>query len=175
MRRNLFTLASALSAVLCVGVCVLWVRSYRVADAVGWSSTSDAVEGGTASGRLRLNTIHLPDGQTYGPPHLLHIAYPANIDPPTRRLPATSTNMGFAFERNGPDFLLLVPLWAVALSTGVGAWATHRVARRMLRAARLAANLCPACGYDLRATPGQCPECGMVSGTVPGKSVAISG
>jgi hypothetical protein len=31
-RRRLFTLVSALSLVLCVGTCVLWVRSYRIAD-----------------------------------------------------------------------------------------------------------------------------------------------
>ena len=44
--------------------------------------------------------------------------------------------------------VLLGAFWAWALTSG----------RR--HAERLAAGLCPACGYDLRATPGRSPECG---------------
>ena len=36
MRRRLFTLASALSMLLCVAMAVLWAASYRVACSVSW-------------------------------------------------------------------------------------------------------------------------------------------
>jgi hypothetical protein len=51
-----------------------------------------------------------------------------------------------------------VPGWFVALACSVPAalWLRHR--RRQAR--RSAQGLCASCGYDLRATPEQCPECG---------------
>lgn len=39
----------------------------------------------------------------------------------------------------------------------------RRSRRRRIRHERAAQGLCPACGYDLRATPGRCPECGNVA------------
>ena len=37
------------------------------------------------------------------------------------------------------------------------------VARWGVRQRRRHDGLCPVCGYDLRATPGRCPECGAVA------------
>jgi len=55
-----------------------------------------------------------------------------------------------------PDYALVIllaifPSWSLAMQ------------RKRRRAERL--NLCICCGYDLRATPDRCPECG----TVPAK------
>jgi hypothetical protein len=52
-----------------------------------------------------------------------------------------------------------VPFWIVAVLTGLSA------ALFALLSQRATANtkgLCQTCGYDLRATPDRCPECGTI-------------
>ncbi|HEX8914903.1 MAG TPA: hypothetical protein VF796_21300 [Humisphaera sp.] len=58
------------------------------------------------------------------------------------------------------------PWWSVAAA--LAAMPTAKAARaatlRRLRRRRGRSGRCPACGYDLRATPGRCPECGAAAG-----------
>jgi hypothetical protein len=58
-----------------------------------------------------------------------------------------------------------LPHWLVALAAAVlpAAWCRDRWRSRRRRGA----GLCPSCGYDLRATPERCPECGTVASVTP--------
>ena len=70
-------------------------------------------------------------------------------------------------SRNGADFNLratevgiVVPYWALGpAAAALAAWRLHR-ARKLLAKRHEGSVPCSACGYDLRATPGRCPECG---------------
>ena len=58
-----------------------------------------------------------------------------------------------------------VPFWAiivVTLALPVSVLRRRVRDRRIIREGR-----CRACGYDLRATPDRCPECGTVRVTTP--------
>src|SRR5688572_19735210 len=54
MKRRLFNILSALSLLLCVVLGVLWARSYRMADAIGYSDKDTAGALTTADGFLLL-------------------------------------------------------------------------------------------------------------------------
>lgn len=56
---------------------------------------------------------------------------------------------------------LMFPFWMLAIVFGL--WPALSVAHRLLRKKRFAAGLCQHCGYDLRATPDRCPECGRTA------------
>jgi len=79
----------------------------------------------------------------------------------------TSVGSGIIRERN-----LIAPYWSLVVVTiplpliFLFTWKKQRTQKY-----RLAQGFCIQCGYDLRATPGQCPECGTItvgSNTKPG-------
>jgi hypothetical protein len=76
---------------------------------------------------------------------------------PQRRFMASNL-----IESPRPEFLWTVylPWWPIVLALAIlPAWKLIGVARR--RRVHPPGH-CPRCGYDLRATPARCPECGLV-------------
>jgi hypothetical protein len=56
---------------------------------------------------------------------------------------------------------MVIPLWSVFLLTaGMPSWVLLVARSRWRREKRRKLGLCEHCGYDLRATPERCPECG---------------
>jgi hypothetical protein len=73
---------------------------------------------------------------------------------------------GYAREQNLTpplvfSHLLWVPHWFVLLISGSLSWVlVARLLRLRRKRLRARAGLCVECGYDLRASPQRCPECG---------------
>jgi hypothetical protein len=64
---------------------------------------------------------------------------------------------------HSPAFWLL----AAAANVVVGVIGVRLIFRADLRDRRVKQGLCVKCGYDLRATPDKCPECGAIAPRPP--------
>ena len=56
-----------------------------------------------------------------------------------------------------------VLMWSIHVAVAITSLIV--LARLLRKINRLNRGLCYRCGYDLRATPDRCPECGAVPGT----------
>lgn len=118
----------ALSLVLCLATCVLWVRSYFVVDVFNWTDTY------SRTGRLGGGG---PDGSSF--------------------------ESGAGFPREFRIYGNPIPYALVALLTAVLPLEWLLEWLRALRRRRLIAKgICASYGYDLRASPDRCPECGAI-------------
>jgi hypothetical protein len=170
LRRILLNAASVLSLVLCVAAVGLWLRSYWRTDRwrTDWHGSRYVVLAANR-GTFYL-TWTLVDANDTGafnisfaaPPGFSTTAATTDDDDESSGL---SSFLGFKwlFSDFGPMSVRTygVPAWfLVALTATPALIALHRIRRRRREANRR--GLCPACGYDLRATPDRCPECGAV-------------
>jgi hypothetical protein len=179
MTPRLLNLLTALSLLLCATVMALWVRSEWRYDSIAVVDNTVEQEGDhgvlwraytASSGRgvLRLavedNEMRIRSDE----------ALPARPPWEFRRFAgdwAASLDLtrgrGWLGISSGSDFgmgsggsslerYLTVPHWGAA-----AVLATPLMKRiRSWRARQDRTGLCASCGYDLRATPGRCPECG---------------
>ena len=182
MKRRRSNLLTLLSLLLCVAVCALGLRSYWVGTVLVRETRGGWVDWDWAFSRGMVRVFRLEktvgDGAPIGTPviagkrgaapppagwKLLHVRA---FDPPNEiavfldvcewRLLGCG-----AYSDTFPDMKVrawVAPVWipALGLSVAPAAWLVSHRRRRV----RERAGLCRRCGYDLRATPGRCPECG---------------
>jgi hypothetical protein len=194
--RILLNAATVLSLVLCVATVVFWLRSYWSYDRwgydlmrrfpTGWEQRSYSVD--IDSGRLRLMVSRLFFTDAYSgeigmPPIRPYAAFSHTAGTPEGPAPHSSTGpdlvvtrgrFGFQYGVLNPtprtrDYLHTVwlsgPLWPLVPCATLLPLLACRLRRRRIRARKL--GRCLVCGYDLRATPDRCPECGNVPAALP--------
>jgi len=191
--RILFKTFTTLSLLLCVTSVVLWVRSYRYWDLTGREGEirfGDPQWGGSAtsaSGKFgfvlwkRWNPRSVPTPAT----GFEHRSFPALAAvAASAREVGQFYFLGLVYDRSESDpeggravnpgapprvaakqiiWSVIVPYWQIALLLAIAPVLSLWSATTKRRALRLTRGQCPICGYDLRATPDRCPECGTVS------------
>ena len=174
MRRKLLNLATALSlALLCV-LAILCVRSYWTADAAGFTRQMPAPASRivrSTNGSITYRHLTHPAGSkaVYVSPGWVYERGPAQADNDFgsnvhRFLGVTyaDNNWNSGLLSGTREIVVRVPYWLLLSATGALPIARLMLHPRRRRAAREAAGLCAICGYDLRASPDRCPECGAV-------------
>jgi hypothetical protein len=188
--RRLFTAASVVSLLLCAAVAGLWIRSYSTRDSYFTENGDRDFTFESNSGVLRFvehrgglpKNIYPPCGFTHNKPYPVTFNPPnpgepgirsqlqvpglswlisdggrvtAPIGIPPSLIPPGSLPSPFTFYpsiKANVSYWLLIALAGIPPAMRLFAWWRYRHPQEN--------GCCPACGYDLRASAGRCPECG---------------
>ena len=164
-----------------MAVCVLWVTSYFVE----MSLTHEGDGGRSLWARSHLGGMYFTLHRTSQTltisvlrPGWHFDAYPAEEVVPLETAAGTTLRrwvpLGTFFDVFPMDTHVgVVPHWLVAVGCAIVSGVAFVVHRRAVRRAR--AGRCARCGYDLRATPERCSECGLVPEVQNGRKSGFEG
>ena len=170
MRRRLLNVLAALSLLACVAAAGLWARSYRKTDTVSVAAGRQIIVCELSRGTCALawHTELAPGLAASEPSSARAVEHGWGWD----TQPGRSADMGprrwlgFLWyyrrtpqpRRSSAERTLHFPIAALVIATlilpaavAAAHWRRHRRPRP---------GRCRGCGYDLRATPDRCPECG---------------
>jgi hypothetical protein len=189
MKRRIVHFLTAASLLVCLAIAILWARSYFRYDSLGRRSSHSAIQVLSLRGTLVFGRFHYYDYERFSPQTDEWNFYSgpsedfnggidaAEESDSWRTAPIGSAfptegetayqksferlGMGFAINHGeyGIDYRsIFSPHWLLVVVFGVPpAWCLRRYAQQRRR---LMNDVCAKCGYDLRATPDRCPECG---------------
>jgi hypothetical protein len=179
VKRHLFNALAAVSMVLCVAILAIWLcggwvdNSGRFKPLPGrWEFTSDGHRG-----FMQIVLLHHSNTRIVGP--IIPSGSSAVWDAWERRFPPkvrvqNYADYGFGFEYGplvavdathhamefGTRTWVMLPFGFVAALFGTLPIVALFISLR--RRSSVRQGMCAACGYDLRATPERCPECGVI-------------
>ena len=175
MKRSLIIIAVSLSALICIASVLVWARSWLMSEQVirtGWDESRQRIWYFVlAHEKRRLYIVYASMEQF--PSSVLRKNPVGWMYRKYRRVTGQDMDVWtwWWFERHGAGpgkghlagaydigWKLGLPLWPIVLLTAIGPsiWFIAMTRRRR----RGVAGHCRRCGYDLRASPDRCPECG---------------
>jgi hypothetical protein len=166
--RWLFTAPAIVMLLLLMATAVLWIRNIRRPEA--WKASANVTIYSNRVGSGQLEVQWLRDGaagwyvvtnpySSHFPSEFEHQFLVGELD--VARL---TTSLGGYPAGTIVLWSLTLQYWFLCLLFASAlAWAIARIVRKCRTKS---VGVCAVCGYDLRATPERCPECGTVPATI---------